>query len=450
MRLIPRSLRALVIASTTAFVVATVGTGIAVYLVTKATIRHIVDERLAATSEVVTDGPNVSAKEMLRRINAMAGDRDTGDIGFALLDAQGRWLGGSVALFHRPPDGFSTIDTRESIPGLTKGRALVRRVGDVRLVIVAETEPFDDYDTTRLNIYLIGFGSILLTVLGGLLAFGYIVRRRIAESREIAEAIIDGDMARRVPFDGSNGVFDKQARTFNRMLDRIQALMAGLESVSNDVAHDLRTPLARLRSELDLLAKDPRAAPVREEIEAAVDQSDDLLALFGAILKIAEIEGGNHRSAFAPVDLAEVAAQVIETMQAVAEEDGHVLTEGRLAPAFVLGDHRILAQVLFNLVGNAIRHTPPGTEIRVDTRLVREQAVITVTDNGPGIPAESRGEAMRRFGRLDPSRHGSGHGLGLAMAEAAMRLHSGEIALDDAKPGLRVVLRMPVRPPVRG
>ena len=446
MRLLPRSLRALVIASTTAFVVATVGTGTAVYLVTKATIQQIVDQRLATTSNVVTGGQDVSTDEMLRRIDAMAGDRNTGDIGFVLLDHAGRQLGGSVNIARSLPLGYSSIDRGDGIPGLTKGRALVREVDGHRLVTIAETEPFDDYDAARVEIYVIGFGSILLTVLVGLLAFSFVVKKRIGETREIAEAIIDGEMTRRVPFDGSNGEFDKQARTFNRMLDRIEALMTGLENVSNDVAHDLRTPLARLRSHLNLLAGDPRAAPIQEELEAAVDQSDDLLGLFGAILHIAEIEGGHQRSAFAPVDVAEVAASVIETMQAVAEEDGHILLEGELAPAFILGDHRILAQVLFNLVGNAIHHTPPGTGIRLDTRLAGDKAMITVTDNGPGIPAESRGEAMRRFGRLDPSRHRAGHGLGLALAEAAMRLHAGEIALEDANPGLRVVLRIPVRP----
>ena len=446
MKLVPRSLRALVIASTTAFVVATTGTGIAVYLVTKTTIQHIVDQRLATTSNVVANGRNVSAGEMLRRIDAMAGDRNTGDIGFVLLDHTGRPLGGSVDLARSLPLGYSSIDRKDGIPGLTKGRALVREVNDYRLVTIAETEPFDDYDAARVEIYVIGFGSILLTVLAGLLAFGFIVKKRIGETREIAEAIIDGDMTRRVPFEGSKDEFDKQAQTFNRMLDRIEALMTGLQNVSNDVAHDLRTPLARLRSHLHLLANDPRAAPVQEELETAIDQSDDLLGLFSAILHIAEIEGGHQRSTFAPVDVAEVAAQVIETMQAVAEEDGQTLVKGELATALILGDHRILAQVLFNLVGNAIHHTPQGTIIRVDTQLVDAEAVITVIDNGPGIPTESRGEAMRRFGRLDPSRQGAGHGLGLALAEAAMRLHGGGIALEDAHPGLRVVLRIPARP----
>ncbi len=443
MRLAPRSLRALVVVSISAFVVATAGTGIAVYLVTKAAIRHSVEERLAATSSIVAYSPEVSIDEMLRRIDVLAGDRNTGDIGFVLLDKKGEQIGGTVRIARVLPEGYSSIDRSDGIPGISKGLALVREIDGLRLIAVAETEPFDHYNAARMEIYVFGFGSIVLTVLAGVFALGFIVKKRIGETREIADAIIDGDMTRRVPFGGLNDEFDKQAQTFNRMLDRIEALMIGLENVSNDVAHDLRTPLARLRSHLNVLANDPRALPVQKELEAAVDQGDDLLGLFGAILRIAEIEGGKQRSAFAPVDVAELAGLVIETMQAVAEEEGHILLEGERTAGIVLGDHRLLSQVLFNLVGNAIRHTPPGTTIRVDIWFVGPEAVITVTDNGPGIPAEQRGDAMRRFGRLDPSRQGSGHGLGLPLVDAAMRLHGGSVALEDANPGLCVRLRMP-------
>jgi signal transduction histidine kinase len=311
------------------------------------------------------------------------------------------------------------------------------------LVAVAETEPFDDIRGPRTRIYLLGFGSILLVAAAGLAGFGWIVARRIAATRAAAEAIIDGDLGRRLPLAGDGGVFDAQAATLNHMLDRITELMRGLTEVSNDIAHDLRTPLARLRGRLALLAGEAGDAATREGLEAAIRDSDALLALFAAILRITEVEGGARRAGFVALDLADLVEEIGLMMIPAAEDSGHALVVEARGPVPIIGDRQLLSQAIINLIENARRHTPAGSVIHLSAG--RDSvARLRVRDNGPGITAADRPLALRRFGRLDASRGRSGHGLGLPLVEAIARLHRGTLALDDAEPGLRVTIALPL------
>ncbi len=440
-----RSLRALTLAFLIAFLLATLGTGIAIYTATQRTIERLVDRRILNVSDAAAGiSGDRSPEELVRRINAATRERDTGDIGFLLLDATGRRLGGNIALPRRLPMGFSTVALKDQIAGLSAGRALVRDVGHgMTLVTIAETEPFDDYNAARVQIYLIGFGSILFVVIGGLLFFVITIGRRIGETRRTVDAIIDGDMSRRVPVDRSGGEFAHQAMAFNRMLDRIAELMAGISNVSNDIAHDLRTPLARLRSQLALALRRAQTEGQRDDLETAIGMSDELLEMFAAMLRIAEVEGGDRRAAFAPIDLTELADDIATMMQPVVEDSGRTLLIEKPAPAPIVGDRQLLGQTIVNLVENAIRHTFVGTRIAIGVETTGESVALTIADNGPGIPADQHALALRRFGRLDTSRHDTGHGLGLSLVAAIVRLHRGTIALEDANPGLRVMLRLP-------
>jgi signal transduction histidine kinase len=274
----------------------------------------------------------------------------------------------------------------------------------------------------------------------------------LAVYRATHGTIVDGDTQRRVPVDGSDSAFDQQARAFNAMLDRIAALMAEISNVSNDIAHDLRTPLARLRGRLQALAQRTEGgadggAPtpaIAAEIEAAIAESDTLLAMFAAILRIAEIEGGARRAGFERVDLGAIAHHVATTMQPAAADAGRSLADGDPVHLPVAGDRRLLAQALINLVENAIRHTPEGSRIRIAAIRAGDRALVMVEDDGHGIPAAERARALRRFGRLDGSRASSGHGLGLPLVESIARLHRGTLSLDDAGPGLRAVIALPI------
>jgi len=443
-----RSLRALTAAFLGAFIAATVLTGLAVYGATQDTIASLVDRRIASVSgELAAMGTHSRTADLVRQVDALTGERDTGDLGLLLTTANGRYLAGNIRLRMPLPEGFSTVDRAIGLKGLSVGRALVRPIGDgLILTVVGETEPFDGYNAERLRIYLFGFGSIVLVVVAGVVTFGLIIGRRIVAMRRTVEAIVAGDMQRRVPVDGSDSAFDQQARAFNAMLDRIAALMVEISNVSNDIAHDLRTPLARLRGRLQAMLRRAGEAPEAGEIEAALAECDELLAMFAAILRIAEIEGGARRAGFERLDIGALVHHVATTMQPVAAEADQRLDDGDRACLPVSGDRQLLAQALINLVENAIRHTPRDSRIRMSARADPARAggaIVTVEDDGPGITAADRSRALRRFGRIDGARASGGHGLGLPLVEAIVRLHGGTLRLEDARPGLRVVMILP-------
>jgi signal transduction histidine kinase len=216
------------------------------------------------------------------------------------------------------------------------------------------------------------------------------------------------------------------------------------ERVAQDIAHDLRTPLARLHGRLQALAASAPAAPVRAELEALAGQSAEILALFAAILRIAEVEGGGARAGFARIDLAALAQDGALALEAMVEESGRRLQieAGPVPP--IEGDTRLLTQALVNLVENAVHHTPAGTTITVSVARDGARARMTVRDDGPGIPAADRHRALRRFGRLEAAGERPGHGLGLALVAAIARLHGGTLRLADAGPGLAAHLALPL------
>ncbi|MCP3736088.1 ATP-binding protein [Sphingomonas sp. RP10(2022)] len=447
----PRSLRALTAIVVAALLATTVGTGAAIFTATHRTIVRLVDERIAAAAGAVAGeaGPRptpvLPTPVLLRRLAALTRDRDTGDIGALLTDARGVAIGGNVTLRRRLPPGYASLRAGDGIKGLSAGRAYTRSVGDGRmLTMIAETEPFDDYGAARLRIYLIGFGSILLVVAIGLTGFSRLIARRIGAMRATAAAIVEGDLQRRVPTEGDGGPFDAQAEAFNAMLDRIAELMRGIAGVSSDIAHDLRSPLARLRGQLVQLERRAETPALREGLAAAIAQNDDILAMFAAILRIAEVEGGARRAGFADIDLSALAGEVSGMMAPVVEDGGRTLAVAALPPLPVRGDPQLLTQTLINLIGNATRHTPAGTRIVLAGGRRGTSGVLTLSDDGPGIADEDRALALRRFGRLDRSRSTAGHGLGLPLAAAIARLHGGALWLEDAAPGLRVVIEVPL------
>lgn len=456
MRIAParlRSLRSLTLGFVAAVLLVTIGTGVAIYVATHHAIAALVDARIVAVADSVVaeteagPRPTLSTAELLRRLAALDRDRATGDLGTVLFDRVGRRIGGNVAPRRVLPTGLSSVRVNDGIAGLTAGRAFVRDAGDgQRLAVIAETEPFDDYPTARVRIYLIGFGAILLVVMAGMLLFARLVGRRIGAMRATVDAIVDGDMRQRIPLEGDGGTFDRQAAAFNGMLDRIAALMAGISNVSNDIAHDLRSPLARLRAHLARLERQAAGTALHDGVSGAIDQTDAVLAMFAAMLRIAEVEGGNRRAGFVDLDLGALVGEIAAMMAPVAEDGGRSLTLADPAALPIRGDKQLLVQVVMNLIENALRHTPAGTDIRIAADAHSGAARVTIADNGPGIAADDRTQAMTRFGRLDESRTGAGHGLGLPLVEAIMRLHRGGIVLEDAAPaGLRVVLTLPLR-----
>jgi signal transduction histidine kinase len=272
--------------------------------------------------------------------------------------------------------------------------------------------------------------------------------RRVEAVRRTAQEIMAGDLSRRVPTRGTGDDFDQLSASLNEMLDRIQTLMEGLQQVSNDIAHDLRTPLTRLRQRLETARLKARTVEDYAGIvDSTLGDTDQILRTFGAMLRIAQIEAGTARSRFTDVDLSAVLRAIVDLYAAFAEDQKQELTGHIAEGAIVHGDRELLTQMLVNLVENALRHSPAGT--RIEVRLAREADGLhcSVSDDGPGIPSEEYDKVFRRFYRLDSSRATPGSGLGLSLVAAIAALHGVAIRLADNRPGLRVELRFPQAAP---
>ena len=270
-------------------------------------------------------------------------------------------------------------------------------------------------------------------------------RRTIANVSATATAIAAGDFAQRVRLSGRGDEFDQLAETINDMLDRIGRLMEGVREVSNAIAHDLRTPITRARARLEDAALH---ASTTTELHAAIERAtadlDGIVAVFQALLRIAEIEAGSRRSAFARLDLAPLIADVAELYGAVAEEKGIALSVDASAHVPAFGDRELVQQAVANLVDNAVKFSPSGGTVRITATARPDEVQISVADQGPGIPAADRERATERFFRGEVARNTPGAGLGLATVQAIAQLHGGSLRLIDATPGLIAVLALPV------
>jgi signal transduction histidine kinase len=281
---------------------------------------------------------------------------------------------------------------------------------------------------------------LVLTLAAGALLSSAFLRRVDAIART-AEAIIDGDLGSRVPLRGTNDNFDRLSATLNRMLDQIHLLMESLSQVSNDIAHALRTPLGRLRQRLEVARATSKAnSKCTTTIDAALDETDNILDTFSALLRIAQIESGTRTAGFREIDLSKLFETVSEAFSAAAEDGGRTLT-AKIAPSLNFwGDGDLISEMLANLLDNAIRHTPQGAHIEVSLVNDGSQLVATVADDGPGVPKSDRERIFRRFYRVEGSIRTAGTGLGLSLVAAVAELHGMKFCATDNKPGLRVTL----------
>ena len=286
----------------------------------------------------------------------------------------------------------------------------------------------------------------LLGLCCGLILANY-VGRRVGEIASVANRISGRDLSQRVPLSGTGDAFDRLGIQINAMLDRITGLMGELRLLTDSLAHDLRSPVSRLRSAAQAAAETSDPVEQEEKLGSVVRQADALIRILSAVLEISRSEALTGRNQFAWFDVGELASELTEMYDPLVEERGAVLEFARPARTVPLFGHRqLLAQAISNLVENAIRYGAGGGNIRIGVTPGEREIQVEVSDNGPGIPAERREEARRRFGRLDSSRSEEGAGLGLALAESIAHLHQGKLLLDDNAPGLRTVLRLPVVP----
>lgn len=293
--------------------------------------------------------------------------------------------------------------------------------------------------------------TVALALAGGWLMSAGVVRR-IEAVNQVGREIMEGDLSRRIPTDDSGDELDQLAVNLNRMLARIETLMTSVRQVSDNIAHDLRTPLSRLHTKLSQLRDTDLGPEAAEGIDEAITDAEELLGAFNALLRIARVESGSRRAAFADLDPVVLLHDVAELYEPLAADKEQQL---RVSPAQpqagagepgvgrIHGDRDLLFQALANLLDNAIKYTPAGGHIQLTAAPARGGVVLGVADSGPGIPPELRGKVLQRFYRVDASRSAPGHGLGLSLVQAVAQLHGARLRLEDAGPGLRVLLQLP-------
>ena len=319
---------------------------------------------------------------------------------------------------------------------------------DARLLIGRDIEDQRAFADTMKRIFFTGFGVLTLAgLLAGLMAGRYFLNRMDAITTT-SRSIMAGDLSRRIPLSGSGGELDGLATNLNDMLDRIEGLMSGLREVSDNIAHDLKTPLNRLRNSAEAALMDPRGEPAyREGLERTIEKSDDLIKTFNALLLIARLEAGPLQDSVEDFDLGQLVEDVAELYEPAAEEDGFVLTVSSAKGTKIRANRQLIGQALANLIDNAIKYSrggEKGSAIQVAAGAEPDGGVaFSVADHGPGISDKDRERVLKRFVRLEESRTKPGTGLGLSLVAAVARLHGGSIRLDDNKPGLKVVMTLP-------
>lgn len=313
--------------------------------------------------------------------------------------------------------------------------------GNFHLIVGRDVSERVKVERLIMDALIWGLGlTVVLGSLGGLLTSRWMLKR-IDVINKASREIMRGDLTRRIPTRGTADEFDRLAENLNAMLDQISQLMDGVKQVSNNIAHDLRGPLNRIRSGLEMsLSRAGSPEEYRAVLTQTITEIDNLLMTFNALLTIAQAESGTRRQDFTDVDLTSLAADVAELYEPLAEEKGLSFTVDLAPGVTVPGNRHLLSQALANLLDNAVKYTPEGGAITVTLVVAAEGPQLTVADTGPGVPAQYRDLVLERFARLESSRNTPGSGLGLSLVAAAAGLHQAALRLEDNNPGLRVTL----------
>ena len=369
---------------------------------------------------------------------------------YAIVDAQQRAMFGDRYL---APFARATTAAVQLLPQQQDATdnilVAVRPLGDsLRLVVADNLSSIEDIEDVIANGLVVALVLAVALGLGAGLFLSRSILHRVDQITRTAEAITSGDLSQRIALAGSGDDFDRLAATLNTMLDRISDLLENLRQVSNDIAHDLRTPLAHLRQQLENAKLHAvSTSDYRQAVTNAIEDADALLDTFSALLRIAQVEAGKQRSSFCSVDLSDVMQTVAEAYAPDVEDGGRSLQTDIPASVPIPGDRELLTQLFANLLENALRHTPRGTHIAMRLRDNHAMAIAEVCDDGPGIPPHEHAHVFRRFYRLERSRTTPGNGLGLSLVGAVAALHHASIELLDNKPGLTVQIRFPRRTP---
>lgn len=434
------------------FAVSSVILGAAVFLTARKVLEHQMETRIRAETALLREEFEHGGMARLADVVRIRG-RGASALDYLLQAGDGRHLAGEMpAVGTDVRFGWKIMDVPQASEDDGKPEqvlALVTDLGGGMLLAVGDDlrriREVQEAILTALA-WAVGLAA-LLAIAGGVVVSRIFLAKVEAISRT-AEAIIAGDLSRRIPLRGSADDLDHLAETLNRMLDRTERLMDSLRQVSSDVAHDLRTPLARLLQKLERAGDgSASASETRHLIEAATHEAEGLLDTFAALLRVANLEGAASRDSFEAIALDTILEAVADAYRPDAEMDGRFIALHISAGATVLGDKELLTQAIANLVENAMRHTPAGTRIYLDLapdRADERRVCVSVRDDGSGVPEADLHRLTHRFFRSERSRSSPGNGLGLTLAAAVVEFHDGTLVVENAAPGLKVTLSLPL------
>jgi signal transduction histidine kinase len=413
-----------------------------------ATLHRQVAEQSKVLTDVYQSGGKAALDEAIDDTLTYA-DPQTA---IALIDADGHELKGNLAAapsIQSLQEGYrSAVIRLRGQPSPHQAQIIVSRLGGRHWLVsgrlVGEDLAFR-VTLERSLLLALAVAGLLGLFCGVILA--HYVSLRIGNIAKVANRISARDLSQRVPVSGAGDSFDRLGMQINAMLDRIGTLMEELRLLTDTLAHDLRSPVSRLRTAAHAAAESSDPAEQEELLASVVRNADALIRILTTVLEISRSEALTGRKQFAWFDVGELASELAEMYDPLADERGASLKFDRPErPVPLFGHRQLLAQALSNLLENAIRYGSDGREIEVRVRPGQRQIRIEVGDHGPGIPLDRRQEALRRFGRLDSSRSDEGAGLGLALAQSIAHLHEGELLLDDNSPGLLATFRLPAYP----
>jgi hypothetical protein len=421
-------------------------------------ITRTVDAEITGLAEQYNQG---GIRRLVLIIDARA--RRPGSSLYLVTTFTGDGLAGNVGLLGEGVLGHvgwtETVYRRLDDAEGTQHHALVRVIqlpGGFRLLVGRD---LDERERLHAIVVAAGQWSIAIVIILGLAGGFFVARRvlhRIDAMTETSRTIMAGDLSGRLPVAGSEDELDRLAVNLNAMLERIEALMRGFKEVSDNIAHDLKTPLTRLRNRAEEALRVSRnESDYRAALEATIEESDELIRTFNALLMIARAESGEASTPMTEFDAAEIARGVGELYDPLADEKGLTLKVEADVPVPLRGNRELLTQALANLVDNAIKYAGPEraavngapAEIVLKAAAEGDRIVLTVIDHGPGIPEADRAHVIERFVRLEESRSKPGSGLGLSLASAVAHLHGGDLKLGDNAPGLRAMLVLPRQGP---
>ncbi|GAB3438484.1 ATP-binding protein [Massilia solisilvae] len=418
------------------------------YFGTVGVLEHSVDARIRAVAQHLQsryrDG---GATALEREIAIQLSDRiDTDTEILVLLSPQGQPVAGNLGGWQGPLPKAGELAYRTlTRDGERFSARLVTRAldGGALLVVGRDLRELDAVRAVIGRALSLGVVVSLLLALAGALVFRRQLERRIGQIRRAARQVGAGDLTRRIAVQGSDE-FARLSADINQMLDRIGELMEGVRHVSNSIAHDLRTPLGRVRARLETALQESRSCDELSEVaRAAIEQIDELTGVFDKLLQIAAVESGVAGVSFATLDLQSIAADIVELYEPAAEAQGAWLGMAAGPPCQVQGDRQLIASALSSLIDNALKYGGTGVRIAVSVQPEADAAALVVRDDGPGVPAADLAHLCERFYRVDRSRHLPGNGLGLSIVNAIAQQHGGKLIVHNTSPGLEVRLVLP-------